>query len=186
MDVSLLGRLLFFVILVVPGAAIAADLEEILNDSDPLATLPMQQLEQALAQVKPLQNQATPGQQHKIALLKMRYLAIKGDYAGAMDLFYALEINSMEPRYRIRAYNLAIQITSLTGDYLEAFEYLKKAQKLLVLVDAPNQKYKVFSSAAALLAEAGDLEKAMDMAVRALYLAQQSNDKRDLGTAWNT
>lgn len=182
----MLNRLLVFLLLILSGVASAADLEVILNNSDPLATLPMEQLEQTLAQVKPLQNQATPGQKHKITLLKMRYLAIKGDYAGAMDLYYALELDSMEPKYQIRAYHLAIQITSITGDYLEAFGYLKKAQQLVVLVDSPDQKYKVLSSAAILLAQAGDLEKAMDMASQALHMAEQGKDKRDLGTAWNT
>lgn len=172
-------------LLLLPGVTFCTTLEEVLNDSDPLTTLPMQQLERALAQASPLAEQATPEQAVKISLLEMRYLAIKGDYQGAMDRFHWLQQQSPSPEYRLRAYDLAVQINEALREHIAAFTYLNKAQKLLPWTDNPKAKYRILSSAAPLILSAGDIEKAMEVAMQALYWAEQGGDQRDLCTAYS-
>ena len=174
-----------YVLLFFSSSTFAENLGSILDDFDPLATLPVKQLEEVLAQIEPLQFQATSEQKYKIALLRIRHLSIKGDYADALNLFHALEPKEMPPAYRLRAYDLAIQITSVTGKYLEAFTYLKKVQKLMNQLDSPSEKYTALSSAAHLFSKAGDLGRALNMATQDLYWAEQGTDETELCVAWN-
>ena len=174
-----------YVLLFFSSSTFAENLGSILDDFDPLATLPVKQLEEVLAQIEPLQFQATSEQKYKIALLRIRHLSIKGDYADALNLFHALEPKEMPPAYSLRAYDLAIQITSVTGKYLEAFTYLKKVQKLMNQLDSPSEKYAALSSAAHLFSKAGDLGRALNMATQALYWAEQGKDETELCVAWN-
>lgn len=185
MDRSFTTVLFISVLCLLSSISLAVDFDSTLKDADPLATLPMEQLEQVLTQVKPLIDQATPEQKNKITLLEIRYLAIKGDYDGAMDLFHGLKMEKMSPDYRLRAHDLAVQINGITGDHIAAFTYLKNAQKLLAWADSAHQKYSVLVVGAQMFARAGDTEKALNMATKALHWAEQGGDKRDLCNAWN-
>ena len=179
----LLPYLYFFLLLLTTQGAYSQTLEQLLAGLDPIDTIPTQQLEKLLQDIGPLENQATPAQQTAIDLLRLRHLAILGDFDGSLKLVDKIDGSSADPKYRIRAYITAITIHHVQGNFTKAFDLLNQAQQLLPWTDNKTIKYLVLSSATDLYIDAGDLKKALQYAKQALAAAEQTNSPMNVCTA---
>ncbi|WP_457668782.1 hypothetical protein, partial [Thiolapillus sp.] len=121
--------------LLVTQTSYSQTLEQLLAGVDPIDTIPTQTLKKLLHDIGPLEKQATPEQQIVIDLLRLRHLAILGDFDGSLKLIGKLDTPAVDPKYRIRAYTTAMVIHHVQGNFTEAFSLLNKAQQLLPWTD---------------------------------------------------
>ncbi len=155
-------------------------LEDLIEKTDPFITLPTEELAERVKQFAPLESQATPEQQRVIDLLKMRLLAINGDFAGALRLLKKLDISSTPPPYRMRAYTVALLVYQLQNRYVEAFKILNKIQKLLPEIKHPTLRYIADSLPPEIYMASGDLDNALLYSLRAIKEAKNTHDTMNI------
>ncbi|BAO44115.1 tetratricopeptide repeat-containing diguanylate cyclase [Thiolapillus brandeum] len=176
------GALLLLIWLASP-TIIAQTLDELIGEADPFTTIPTQELEKLVKQLAPLENQATPQQQWVIDLLKMRYLAITGDNSASLQILKQLDIPSIPPAYRMRAYTIAILIYQIQNKYVEAFKILNKIQRLLPKIKHPTLRYIANSLAPEIYSDAGDYDKALLFALSASKEAKKTHNTMNICTS---
>ncbi|HID44469.1 MAG TPA: diguanylate cyclase [Chromatiaceae bacterium] len=163
----------------------AQALEDILSKADPFSTIPTKELTTLVKQLEPLEKNASPQQQLTIDLLKMRYLAITGDLSPALELVGKFDSPSVPPEFRIRAYTIAIPIYHMQGNYILSFHTLNKIQQLLPWTENKNLKYLAISLAPELYTDAGNLDTALEYAIKSIAAAKETNDPINMCTAYD-
>ena len=163
--------------------AYATTLENPLKQFDPFATQSTKQLEQIVEALRPLEDKASEEAKRDINLFKMRLLAIRGDYDAAIKLLDYFDQPNMPPRYRVRAYTIAIPIYTIQRKELEAFYLLNKMQPLLPWIKNQNLAYLAASVAPELYIDSGDLDKALWLAKEAMNHAEKTGKAINLCTS---
>lgn len=158
-------------------------LDELLSGIDPVNTIPIHALKKLVKSLDSVDEQASAEQQIVIDLLRLRYLAIIGDFENSLKLVDKIDHLSVDPKYRIRAYITAIVIHHVQGNFTKAFSLLNKAQQLLPWADDKTINYFVLVSATDLYIDAGDLDKALAYAKQALVAAEKTNIPLNICTA---
>ncbi len=163
--------------------ACATELDELLCGYDPFQTIAVEELEALVQQLERLQSSATPSQQWSIELFRMRYLTIRGQFEAALVLLQQLDQPAVPPAYRVRAYSIALPIYRIRGDYVSAFTYLNKMQRLLPQIRNLQLQFIASSMAPSLYMDAGNLDKALRFVKDSLKLAKRTNSRANICTA---
>jgi diguanylate cyclase (GGDEF)-like protein len=167
-------------------AAQANTLEELLSGADPFSTQPTRELETLVEALMPLENQASDAQKLRIDLFKMRYLAIRGKYAAALELLRQLDNPNIAPEYRVRAYSIAIPLLHIHGEYVQSFHFLGKMQQLLPWIENQDLLYIASSLVPELYLDAGDLDKALSFSNTSILAAKHTGKDINLCSAYDT
>lgn len=114
----------------------------------------------------------------RIELLKARNFALAGNYLQGLDLIEAMLLREVEPKYRIRALTLAVNMTTNVSEFPRAFAWLTEGLTLLDKIDTPQPR--LLGMASYLYLRAGEEPLALDFAQQALSLARSTNNDRDL------
>jgi diguanylate cyclase (GGDEF)-like protein len=103
--------------------------------------------------------------------VRLRNLALSGDYGRAQrGLIELLAHDDLPVVLRVRVYVTAISIATIFEDWQQAFSLLNEAMPYLSA--APEEAARLLGSAAHLYAAVGEIERAIDLGLRAVRTAE--------------
>ncbi|MDT8409219.1 MAG: diguanylate cyclase [Wenzhouxiangellaceae bacterium] len=134
----------------------------------------------ALERARPRLDQANSSEYARFRILEARNLTISGDVAGGLAVLEALLQKNLERRHELRVLELGANLAMIDRDYARAFTFLNQGLKFEFTRRERDQWIGLLSLAAYTYARVGRLERALDYGGRALELAVQSGQARDL------
>ena len=126
--------------------------------------------------LSPELTQATPEQRVRVELVRLRNLALAGDYRACLEGIDALLKQELSPPLLLRTLGLGANVAVNAADYFRAFSWLK--QGLAVLPEQGKERIALLGHAAYLYAIAGEGEQAVTYSRQALLAADQNGDLR--------
>lgn len=117
----------------------------------------------------------SPGQEDRIAYVRLRNLGLAGEQATALEgLVELLERGATDPDLRMRVYSTAISIAGNIEDWPRAFGLLGEA--LSSLPEQPEGSARVLGGASYLHTLVGETDKARELALRGLGVVDGTDD----------
>ncbi len=132
-------------------------------------------VEQQLEALQSRIDEASPRQQHRLELLRIRILARSGrlDEAAERSRVLVESLETMDPDLAQRALNLATNVLVVDGRYDEGFRYFRRALDHAPAVADPRMRADTYSVAAEFYDRIGETATAVSYADQALALARQ-------------
>jgi len=118
---------------------------------------------------------------YRVDLVRMRNLALAGEYQLALTLSDSLLSREVLPDLRIRALALTVNVTTNVADYPTAFLRLKEGLALLDTLD--TQQPRLLGMASYLYLRVGEEKPALDFAEQSLAAARHTGNARDVCVA---
>jgi len=141
-------------------------------------TAPWQESQAILDRIEPELEEATPDQFATFQLLKIRNLALMGDYIEGLQLTRQLLEHDIPSEHRlgalVRGTNLGLELRR----FEEAFDYLYQSLVLASEVNDPEQITYAYSLAAEIFRVVGKVDRAREYAQRSLDFAREHDDVR--------
>lgn len=128
-------------------------------------------------------DKATPQQRARIRLLAVRNLALQGKVDEATAMARRLAEQTEYPDFRLSALRILANLEMNAGRFEAAFLLLNQALDLLETVDSPSEAVTVYGLASQFHVEAGDGERAVELALKTLHKARMTGDVRRECTA---
>ncbi len=141
-------------------------------------TAPWPESQAILDELEPQLDEATPDQFATFQLLKIRNLALAGNVNKGLDLTRQLLEQPIAPEYRLDALARGANLSVLARRFEEAFEYLQAGLELQTEVDDPELTSYVYSMAADIFRNVGEIERAIDHGHRAVTVAADHGQVR--------
>ncbi len=165
----------------------AADLEQQIAQARELAaSSSWQESQLVIDQLLPRLGEASPDQRAKVWILQARNLALAGEEAAGLAILESLipiELPRLDVERRLRIFNLASNIALSMEDFERSFYLLGQAMALHTAEVNAVQRADTFSLASFFHSQVGEIERALDYAERAVELARQVDDPREICAA---
>lgn len=169
---------------VVAAAAGGSDLAERIAEIERAnVTLPWAESARLIEAISPELDAATPEQRVRVELVRLRNLALSGEYPAGIERTEALLKQPMAAELRLRALNLGVNMAANSGDFPHAFNWLK--QGLALAPAAGTESANFLGMASYLYSSVGENQTALQFAHRAMLLVKNSDDLRRYCLAWS-
>ena len=146
-------------------------------------TQPADQVMAFLDSIQPELDSATPRQLAQLELIRARAHILLAEHSAALEILERLLDSPLEPDHRLRALELAANLSIIVERFEAGFQFLNEALLLQDQVDDPGLRSGVFGLAAYWHTQLGDQAKGLDFAHQTLALARDSGDPREVCVA---